>query len=238
MRPHWFNYNNISSLSLGLIIKEMPSFTGAQRDVSYESIPGRSGDIIIDNNRYKNVELSYPCAILPQRGTVAQAAHAIRCALGANVGYFKLFDSSDSLYFRWASFTGAPEIEKNSEADAEIEIAFNCKPFRYAWAGLEKITLTSAGNIHNAEAFASLPYIKVTGSGNVTLTIGNKTHSFNIDDGYIEIDSELMNAYKGTTLKNNKMTTTEFPTLLPGNNAISWTGTVSSVEITPKWRTL
>lgn len=58
--------------------------------------------------------------------------------------------------------------------------------------------------MYNAEFFPSSPYIKITGSGTVTLTINNASFTFSDIDEYIEIDSEAMNAYKGTVAKNNK----------------------------------
>ena len=54
-------------------------------------------------------------------------------------------------------------------------------------------------------------------------------------DGYIEIDSEIMNAYKGETLQNSKMVTSDFPKLAAGENKINWLGNVTKVEIMPRW---
>ena len=67
------------------------------------------------------------------------------------------------------------------------------------------------------------PYIKLTGTGEVKLTINNKICTVTIDDEYIELDSELQNAYKGVKNKNDKMNG-EFPILIPGNNKIQITG--------------
>lgn len=53
----------------------------------------------------------------------------------------------------------------------------------------------------------------------------------------IFLDSEIQEAYKGTTSQNNHMSG-EFPKLLSGMNAISWTGNVTRIVISPRWRTL
>ena len=55
--------------------------------------------------------------------------------------------------------------------------------------------------------------------------------------GSITLDSELQEAYSGTTSMNSAMSG-EFPILKPGVNAISWSGEVSKVEIQPRWRYL
>ena len=46
-----------------------------------------------------------------------------------------------------------------------------------------------------------------------------------------------MEAYKGVTSMNGCMGG-DFPTLLPGQNAISWTGNVTKVVVQPNWRYL
>ncbi len=98
--------------------------------------------------------------------------------------------------------------------------------------------MTSSGSITNPENYESQPYIKITGSGTVTLTINSKAYKINSISSYIELDSEFMSAYKGSTLCNNQIAFTEFPLLQPGSNTISWTGSVSRIEIVPRWRTL
>ena len=55
--------------------------------------------------------------------------------------------------------------------------------------------------------------------------------------GSITIDSELQETYSGSTPCNEKMEG-EYPLLQPGSNAISWDGNVSSVVVTPNWKTL
>ena len=53
----------------------------------------------------------------------------------------------------------------------------------------------------------------------------------------IVLDCSLKEAYIGTTLMNNHMSG-DFPVLKPGLNGISWSGNVTSVVISPRWRYL
>ena len=55
--------------------------------------------------------------------------------------------------------------------------------------------------------------------------------------GSITLDTPLMEAYNGVTSMNHCVSG-DFPTLLPGANAVSWSGNVSRVVIQPNWRTL
>lgn len=99
-------------------------------------------------------------------------------------------------------------------------------------------TLTAAGTITNPTDFVSKPLIKAYGSGDGSFTVGNKTVTIANIDGYVVVDSELMDCYKGLTNKNNDVTLTEFPKFAPGVNNISFSGDITSLEILGRWRTL
>lgn len=57
-------YREHSSLEYSLLIAKKGSYKGAARDVTYISVPGRSGDLITDNGKYKNIDIPYDCILL------------------------------------------------------------------------------------------------------------------------------------------------------------------------------
>ena len=115
-------------------------------------------------------------------------------------------------------------------------INFRCKPFWYL-SDVEPITLTTSGTfITNPGSVASEPVITVYGSGEITLMVGMTITELEITDK-ITLDTPLMEAYSGSTSMNSCMSG-DFPSLLPGKNAVSWSGNVSRVEIQPNWRSL
>ena len=231
----YFTFKNVSSLDECLIIQNKNTFAGASRDLSYTQIPGRSGDLIIDNKRYENVRINYDVCALEGTRTIPEIAHRIKSWLLSDVGYFELTDTYDPDYFRLASISDGLEMVQEKLYYGTASIEFNCKPYKYLYAGQTAQTLTSGGTVTNPEAFASKPYFKITGSGNITLTVNGNEYEFRGVDGYIEIDSESMNAYKGSESRNTKMYTPTFPTLVRGDNVISWTGSVTKVEMIPRW---
>lgn len=236
--PH-FIFKERSSLNIGLYITEKSSYKGAARDITYTSVPGRSGDLITDNGRYGNVTIPYKLALLNTTDReFSELARSIKGWLSSESGYFRLWDSYDNLYFRLASYSGEVDIEQELRELGSLDISFNCKPFKYSFEGEKVITFTAAGSLHNAEAFSSLPYMKITGSGNITLYINNEAFVFTDVDEYIELDSEMMNACKGISPQNNKMSSSGFPKLTPGENNISFTGAVEKIEIVPRWCSL
>ena len=56
-------------------------------------------------------------------------------------------------------------------------------------------------------------------------------------NGYVELDCELEECYKGDENCNSKMIG-DFPVLLEGVNTISYDNNIEYVEISPRWRTL
>jgi len=234
---NWFCYDKKNSYNdFGLIVKDKSVYSSAAPDVSSQEIPGRSGDVIIDNKRFNNVDISYTCAFISE--DFAAAARKIRAIIVGAQKYKRLYDTYDPNYFRYAVIKNAIDITQKGINDGEAKIYFNCKPYLYSFAGQQTVTLTSAGTITNYEAVSSLPYIKIYGSGKISLTInGNDFNMYDVDE-YIELDSETMTAYKGETKASANINSQTFPSLEAGVNAISWTGTVSKIEIIPRWRTV
>lgn len=231
-----FIYNNKRSYDdMCLIITETPPFVVAERDVTFTSIPGRSGDLIEDSGRYKNVTIPYTVAVLTDPFALPLLVKKIAAWLEAPGGYFVLSDTYDPNYFRYAKYSGNINIADILLKIGTANLNFNAKPFKYSFDGQKTIIIGTAGVIYNPEDFASVPYIKITGNGNITLSIGNASFAFKNVDGYIEVDGEIMAAYKGTELQNDKILFSGFPTLAPGANHITTVGNVSKIEIVPRW---
>lgn len=223
---------------MGLIITETPVVSCPQRDVEYIGISGCSGDILADNGRYLNTNISYKVAVLSDDSNVEVSLRKVRAWLARNIGYQILSDTYDPGYFRYAAVSGEIEFTQTLRAIGAGTIKFNCKPFRYSLEGQQLITITGESTLNNPEAFESAPHIKVIGSGNITLYVNNKAFAISSVDENIELDSEIMAAYKGTALQNNKTNFVDFPRFVPGDNSISWAGNVTKIEVTPRWCTL
>ncbi len=231
----YFKFNGIKSLDEQLLITGKNTYKGAARDLTFQSIPGRSGDLLIDNRRYKNVKITYDVTALGDKREISDIARRVKNWLLSEIGYFRLYDTYDQKYFRIAAFQDEFDLEQELPEVGSSTIAFNCKPFRYSHEGQKSLVLSSAATIRNPERFPASPYIKITGSGDITLTVNENAFVFKDVSDYIEIDSEIMQAFKGTQSENAKMYTPTFPTLTKGENTIAWSGSVSSVEIIPRW---
>ena len=254
MSINWFEYNGRRSDSMELLIAEKSIYGAPQRDIELVHVPGRDGDVLIDHGGWNNVDVSYTVQFvgLPDK------ASTLRQWLQAT-GYHVLRDSYQPGYFRYGVFTSLMNPEEIARKAGRLQLIFSCKPFLYkAYTNAstqDKITLNAsngsitsatgatvsggAATITNPEAYASQPFIKITaGSGSVSLYIGSKQYSFSGISSNIEVDSELMSAFQGSTLCNDKILFTSFPVLEPGNNTIAVSDGITKVEIIPRWRTI
>ena len=59
-----------------------------------------------------------------------------------------------------------------------------------------------------------------------------------VEAARITLDCEARVAHKSGVLAGLQVDLSEWPVLVPGANAISWTGAVTSVSISPRWRWL
>ena len=250
-----FTFNGVSSATKYLVIDKKIINGAPERDVERVEIPGRDGDLLLDNKRFRNVDVEYDCYIMPPSGvSLAQACSTIKGWLyGGGAGYKTLQDTYDATHFRNAAYMGRYEVEEWAREIGHVPIIFTCLPFKRTTIGQTAVTLSAAGNVTNPETFESLPLIRVNGSGAGVLSVGSYIVNVIAIDSYVDIDCEAQNAFKGTVNKNADITlpAAGFPRLKAGvvgtNNqivtaqsqtAISWSGGITSVAITPRWWTL
>jgi len=234
--PKTFTFNSKKSSDLGLIVEKATINKTPARPYDLQKIPGRAGMLIVNSNidELENVEITYTVGckdISANRDAIAE------CLFGAPL-YAKLADSSDADCYRMAVCTSGQDWDEQILNFGTAKLVFSCKPFRFLTSGDTKTTLTAAGQITNPTAYSALPYIKIYGSGNITLSIGGQAFPFLNIGSYIECDSDLQMVYTGASGKSDRANFDTFPELVPGDNTVSWTGTVSKVEIIPHWRRL
>lgn len=238
----YFTYNDRSSADFGLHIEKKDVFSAPEYDAEFISIPGRSGDIINPNRRFSNIKVTY--TVFLARKNTAALASALRDIKGWLYAepdrYHEITDSYDAEYFRYGVISGNLDIEEQLNKVGSFTVTFNCKPFKYSFAGQQTVSADASElTITNPTAFESRPYIRLYGNGAVTLNISSpdSTSLWTISaiDEYIEIDSELMNCFKGTVLKNDTVKGAEFPVFKPGVCTINCTGDVSRIEVIPRW---
>jgi phage-related protein len=75
-------------------------------------------------------------------------------------------------------------------------------------------------------------------SGAGTLTVNGKTWSIGAYTGTLYCDTDIMDWYNSSSLQNDLVSGSDFPELQPGENIIYYTGGITKVKVTPRWRAL
>lgn len=123
--------------------------------------------------------------------------------------------------FYFARIVNQIPFEKILRGNPHLSFAvnFRCQPFWYQ-ENVPEITVTTSGTfVNNPVSVYSEPVITVYGSGEITLMVGMVIVELDGITDSITLDSPLMEAYKDMTSMNGCMSG-DFPTLLPGSNAM------------------
>ena len=235
-------YNGQSSDDFRLIVEEYPVRTIPRKRYEEVSVPGRSGTVIFDEECYENVLRRYKCFISCETTKLYSALLRITEWLhGAGGKYATLQDDYDDGVFMKAYYAGGTEVESVMDRHGRLELEFNCKPFKYTIEGQSQVTVTNGGKLTNPTMNDSFPliYVKMTTTGTAQLNIGDY-HATIISPTPVEliIDSETQNCYSPDLATNYNMLLTlsdGFPKLKPGDNTVTWTGTISEVKVTPNY---
>lgn len=228
----WFNGR--SSDDFRLIVQKYPDVILPTRKHEKVSVPGRNGDILIQEDAFENVIQRYEIYISAEQTRLTPITHKIAEWLCVK-GYQKLEDSYFLDTFRLASFNGGLEISNILNRFGRATIEFDCKPQRFYKFGDFFSDLTSGDKIKNPSPFTAKPLLIVSGSGAGTITVNDKTMS--LTDSDVTIDCELMQAYKNGVSKNGTVSGSFFE-LPEGESTISWTGGVTAIQIKPRWFTI
>ena len=232
---NYFTFDNVTSTSLSTYISGEGSFNAPERVYDMQIIPGRNGSLAIDENRFENIEVTYPAFIFQQSGTdFGTKVAELRNMLLSRNGYKRLMDTYHSDEFRLAIYKSGLEVEPKCINRAGLfDLTFECKPQRFLTSGEVVTTKTSSFTITNPTQFDARPLLVITGTGNLTVN----GVQIAISASPTTIDCDAMEAYNGTTSRNGNivLTPNEFPVLSPGSNTVTMGSGITKVEITPRW---
>lgn len=231
-----FTYNSIPSSTYGIFIEHRPVQVFPKRIIESVSIPGRSGNFLIDTGAYDNVTMTYQVAYI-NSGNVRSNAINIATWLYQNQ-YCDLTDTYEPLYYRKAVYVSPLNVTDILNEAGRANITFDCKPQRYLLSGLTALTPASGSSITNDYQTAK-PTITITGSGTGSVSIGASTIAITGQTDDIVMDCENMTAEENGANANSKLTITGgYPELVNGGNLITFSGGVTAVSIVPNWWTL
>lgn len=236
----WFAGRHTSEFNM--YVEKRPVQKTASRKRKVLQVAGRSGNLHQTEDAFENYEQPYECYFHGPK-PMPSVAHAIKDWLHGDGIYRELRDSYDSEFFRMATFVGPMDIENTLNKYGRCTVVFDCSPQSYLISGQDAISFHQPGTLNNPFLRTALPLITIYGTGPGTVTIGNTVVTIKELTDKVTLDCELQHAYRqvGDAAPENKNSTIHavpFPVLGPGENAISWTGDISRIEIIPRWWTL
>lgn len=231
---NYFTFDGVMSKDYGVYISGNGTYNSPERVYTNISIPGRDGDLLSTETRLRNVALTYPAGIVANFDT--NLAN-LRSKLLSTIGYARLTDTYHPGEYRMAVYKGGLEPEMvDSLVAGQFDITFECKPQRWLLAGEDDIEMDDGDTITNPTLFDARPLIRVTGYGD--MQIGSQVITIAQNNlAYIDIDSEMMDCYCGSTNANSYVSfaDNDFPILHAGQNGVEFDNTITSVIITPHW---
>lgn len=247
---HSFTFGGVNTANYGIFISGEGVYNSPERDVTMLTVPGRNGQLTIDNGRFENIEVTYPCFIEAGTGAtdISARIRAFRNAIGSLTGYQRLEDTYHSDEYRQGIFKAGLNVKPVVyHTGGEFEVTFDCKPQR--WLTPETVLQYSEAAPANITPFTTRPVFdvyyaasdqgaSVTGefkfnSRNVlapfAITIDFSALNQNItgSNGLLHIDCELIEAYQYANYNDN--TKIESGAVVGLNSAVTFTNGVPEV---------
>ena len=216
-----FSFGGISSNSYGVVIDGDGDYSAPKRDVEAVTIPGRNGELLLDQGRWENIEVTYNCAI--QASTQSEFNESVkdfRNAIVSKIGYQRLMDTYHPSEFRYAAYASGFDKEPEFHGKTAIfEVKFNCMPQRFLMNGEVTQSIASGNTIYNPTPYEAQPLIEVTGYGAINV------------NGY---DIQMNDAVFGIVTLKNQFSGARTVTIKANN--VSNNGDIITVSFTSKVR--
>ena len=230
---YWFEWNGVKSTTKGIKLQEMPQIIRPEERIEHVTIPGRAGEVTLTEGEdiYNSYIQTIPL-IIESAANVSAAEAWLRGS-----GYVTFGGQSGKK--QKARVINSVEFRKHSPNSSwwEGEVQFYCAPLKEDTTSTDTEVESSGTTVNNPGDVISRPMITVTGSGDVTITIGGKTIAITgLETGW-KVDSELQWVLDGSEPQQG-VYTGEFPVFQPGNNTVAFTGSITKLTIDGRWRYL
>lgn len=262
----WFTWNGKQSNANYINVLSQPSYTIPTERSTATPIPGRAGALTLleGENVYDELTLSCSCVIKDNIQNGIDVPSHIGAWLRGN-GEVTFASRPDGYYKARVSNQVSFEKILRDYQYHTFSVQFRCSPFMYlnsgdspAIYGLQSGERTKTFSLNNLGNVFSRPLIRINGTeDNIKIACGGSELEIDMSGniGYIMVDCESMQAYKGTLGNPNDP-------LTPLNNRVSgdidtWisiptneyspqltisleeaSSTITTVTLYPKWRVM
>ena len=211
----------------GLIVCSLPPISKPQKKVIIEEIDGVDGDVITELG-YKAYDKEIEIGL------------TYNYDIDEIIDYFNsegtvVFSNEDDKYYKYKIYEQI-DFEKLLRFKTAT-VKMHIQPFKHSIIEVAKtfnITNQTEVEIRNKGNVYSKPTITIYGQGDIGISLnGNQIFNINLgNEEYITLDTEKMEAYKDTILK-NRLVTGNYDNfkLNVGRNVITYSGSITKLVI-------
>lgn len=238
---HELSIDRVPLLNYGVWFDGAKVFNNAEPDVETVEVPGRNGNLIFDNRRFKNVQIDYE-AIVNQK--FRERYLDFRSFLFSERGYRRIEDSHIPNVYRMGRVMNNvdPSFISWSHNVAMFTLSLDCRPELFLTSGEQSLEISRGiSKIINPTRFTAKPLIRVYFSSRAVLKINGERIELTQDSSvqpYIDLDCDAQEAFYNLKNCNYLITLEEdhFPDLWPGENEVETTA--DRLEVIPRWWTI
>ena len=231
---HWFKFGGTDSRNMHIRVPNPIEIVRPEERVEHVVIPGRSGELtqVDGDDIYNSYIQTVRIDVIGQ--AYLQAAEAWLRGEG------------------WATFDCQPELQQRARIINAVtftkasknldvwsgDVQFYCDPCKRLLNEGDSLITESGTAITNPGSMEALPLIVMHGSGRVTLRMGGNSLVIpSLTDGWIlDAENKWILGSNGKPMAG--VWSGDFPVLPVGESLIQWTGGITSLVITPRWRFL
>lgn len=251
----FFEFAGMSTVNIpSLLIESKKIYDRPERDVEHIHVPGRNGDVLVDYGSYKNVTVTYQCAVTKYNALrdlcrMLTVGEQITWGFSPWRGYQLLRDGWTEFERLAVCSSQIPMEEVIANRLLRFTVAFDCKPQKYYNRTLA-VGRNGGGGFtieRPSGAIAATPRIEVVGSGTVSLNLEGQT--VRLTDLVIPpqseseyqwpsavIDSEAMIACRYKSDGTREMIDIDsWPQFWQQMHTVLVMGSVSNIKIFPRW---
>ena len=237
LKEVWFEFGGIKNTEVGAKMISMPTRNMPVQRGKAITVAGRAGTLWSTDYADDSIDISLEF-VVPDESNVLTVNGWLH-----GYGLLRFSDEPNMAYEARVSRGFKRQSVAPRMTAQKYTVVFSCQPYRLLYPEKEAFTITTLyEQFKNPGTAPSKPRVKITGSGDFSVTIGLETLFFSgVSDGGIIVDSQLMDAftYDGTALANDKFDGMPWQ-IKPGYNGVSWLvedgSSVESIEILPRWR--
>ena len=231
-----FVWNDISSEYYGVWVENPVEIPMTQRRAEKQTVVGSAKVLhVLEGDAVEPVTATLDCVLrdgydFGELNAWLQGAGVLRLP-------------GDELHCRRAYLSKAIDLAKviRARGDRRFTLTFDCEGWRYHWPIDNTIDVESGHRVINQGSALSEPliYLTMDGSGDGELDVGDCVVRLDSYAGTVALDCDAHMAYdadSGDLLSGIVRREGDWPTIPIGTTVIRYSGGITGLKLTPRWR--